>query len=236
MPKFKLLYFKNLLDIAFNKFFDLYNNDFIKDGTAYVLAKKFNTLQLTKIFNSLLTSCLVGKIEQYDILKPTYTIIIGECMPKNNILLKVNDASRFPNKLKKIISSDFSVKYALREKDICLDILKFNEVCENAFKTFFSNNGITKYFGKEYKKNLMFIQHSQLDAYTLFKTLKHILGKANCINLHDQSFNVAQMPLVSINEMIDKYSNKNALNKYSEFDTIVNEIQTYIKESIGYGN
>ena len=53
MPKFHLLYFKNLLDVAFCKFFELYNDDFIKEDGRYVLASSLTTARLAKTFTAL---------------------------------------------------------------------------------------------------------------------------------------------------------------------------------------
>jgi len=42
---------------------------------------------------------------KYDRLKPTYYLIIGACMPKDNMLLKYKDMQYFPQKLDKIVNS-----------------------------------------------------------------------------------------------------------------------------------
>ena len=50
MPKFYLLYFKSLLDIAFIKFFQSCNDAFMKVGNEYVLSKAISKSKLKTMF------------------------------------------------------------------------------------------------------------------------------------------------------------------------------------------
>ena len=233
MPKFHLLYFKCLLDIAFSKFFDIYGDAFIKQDNRYVLAKSFTANQLAKTFEHLVIDELRNIITAYDVMKPTYFVIIGACMPKDNILLKFNSNSAFPSKLNRIVNSEYSVKYLLKEKDISIDAVKFNDACIMAFNKFFCKDLVAKHFGKEFKKNVLFITHKSADCYVMFKLLKSIFGKANCINMKTEKYADIKSPITSINDLIDNYAQFGNLNKSSELIAIKDEIKTYIRSKIG---
>ena len=233
MPKFHLLYFKSLLDIAFSKFFEIYGDDFIKQDNRYVLAKSFTTKQLAKIFENTVANELKKVIVPYSAASPAYFVIIGSCMPKDNILLKFNDLNSFPVKLSKLISSDYGIKYVLKEKDIVIDSIKFNDACLMTFNKFFSKDIIAKHFGKDCEKNVMFIAHKMADCYVMFKLLKSIFGKANCINMKTEKFADIASPIVAINDLIDKYSQFSKLNKSAELKLMQDEILTYIQSKTG---
>lgn len=234
MPKFKLLYFKNLLDVAFNKFFEFYEDAFIKQDDIYILASNFSKQKIAKIFKAIVIDELKHLVVKYDPSSPQYLIIIGACMPADNLLLKYNNA--FPNKLHKLISSKYHLKYVLKEDDIKIDTIKFNEACIEVFNSFFIKNCVEKVLGKEHNKSIMFIQHNRLDCYSMFKTVKSILGKANCTNVYEKYYSDVASPIVAINDLIDKYASKTAANNDEEFKNILVEIKTYIKERLGYGN
>lgn len=223
MPKFKLLYFKSLLDIAFIRFFDDYNDQFQNINGQYILSKDLSIFKLIKIFKKYITDILLEITEQYDILHPTYYLIIGGCMPKNNILLSYKDSKYFPKKLDKFIQSDYNVKYLLKEKDIKIDIIRFNNVCLDVFDSFFSKKQLDTAH-----KNIIFIQHKYLDCYVLFKVIKKILGRSNCINFFEEKFKDIHSPLIAINDLIDRYINKSLLNKSQQLTKILNEIKQYI--------
>ena len=231
MLKFKLLYFKSLLDIAFIKFFDEYNDLFKNVDGIYILAKDINIAKLVKIFKNYISSVLISETDKFDILQPTYYLIIGGCMPKNNLLLQYKDDKYFPKKLDKLIQSDFDVKYILKEKDIKLDMIRFNNVCINVFNEFFKSKQIVLSKNID-ASNIIFIQHKNLDCYILFKLIKHILGRNNCINFFEERFKDIKSPIIAINDLIDKYVNKNLLNKSQQLKTIENEIKQYISQKI----
>jgi hypothetical protein len=52
--KFKLLYFKNLLDIAFLKFFQDFNHCFTKDNDIYIFSADFSSFKLVKYFKNII--------------------------------------------------------------------------------------------------------------------------------------------------------------------------------------
>lgn len=234
-PKINLLYFKAVLDAVFVRFFDLYNNSFTNIDGNYYLKEEVPYSRLVKIFRELAVDELKKHINKFNILSPHYYVIIGACMPKDNILLKYKDSGYFPEKLDKLLKADYQLKYSLREKDIKLDMLKFNEVCVKVFNEFFSGkNKVERYFGKEYVRNLVFVQHKHLDCYSLFKMIKFMYGRTNCRNLYEERFKECMCPLIAVNDLIDRYvHNKTALNKDVDFKQYVEEVKRFLKASLG---
>lgn len=234
-PKIHLLYFKTLIDVCFIRFFDDFNSSFKNINCQYIFSNDPGKARLKKIFKQYIIDELKTLIVPYSILSPNYFLILGACTPKNNILLKNQSQSKyFPEKLTKLINSDFELKYILKEKDIKLDLIYFNSIFSDIFNDFFSANEkkIIKLFGEKHN-NIIFIQHKQLDCYSLFKIIKFIFGKNNCNNIFIQKYLTLKSPIVAINDLIDKYIiNKIQISKSAEFKTIIAEVQQFVNERI----
>ena len=123
MPKIYLIYLKSLLDLVIVKFFEIYNDCFSIVDNRYVLSKKIGKTKLLSMFKRLIFLELQQLITKYDRLHPNYYFIIGSCLPKNNLLLNFKDDKYFPKKLSKLLSSEYNIKYLLKEKDIDINIL-----------------------------------------------------------------------------------------------------------------
>lgn len=227
LPKFQLLYFKDLLDIAFCKFFDDYNDQFIKVNGEYHLGNAISLSEIEKSFKSTIDAVLLKTIKPYDVLKhPDFYIIIGACQPKDNYLLRFKTKS-FPSKLNAILSANVQLKYLLHEADIKIDIAKFNEACCNVFNQYFNSANFVD------KSNMIFLTHRQLDCYSLFKMLKCILGNANCINLKQQAFASNKSSILAVNDLIDaNIVDKSKANKDREFKKIYQEVKQFIEMRI----
>jgi hypothetical protein len=224
-PQINLLYYKNLLDICFCRFFELYNSSFININGSYVLAENITKSKLSTIFKALLKDELYKCITTMDNISPKYYFIIGACLPKDNILFKYRNNKNFPKKLEKIALAEYQIKYILKEHDIKLDMILFNQIAINIFDELFSNEKkLLRFLGTEYK-NVIFIKHKNLDCYSLFKAIKWIYGKSNCKNLYIEKYKDQHSPLVAINDLIDKYvHNKIIVNKSTEFKQYLTEL------------
>ena len=154
-------------------------------------------------------------------------------MPKDNILLKFNDASSFPEKLMKLVNSDYGIKYVLKEKDIVIDAVKFNEACAQVFNGFFTKDLVSKHFGQNFKKSVVFITHKHADCYVMFKILKSAVGKANCINEKLVQYDNVKSPITAVNDLIDKYAQFNSFNKSADLKNIKEEIVAYFSAKTG---
>lgn len=186
-----------------------------------MLADSMSYSKIKRILKALLKSTISEFAKPFDIIKPEYYFIIGSCMPKDNILLDAKDNKYFPAKLDKLINSDYNIKYLLKEKDIKLDIVQFNTVLIDIFNELFK---------RQKNINTIFMQHKRLDCYTLFKIIKSIYGKANCINLDKTMYSDKKIPLVAVNDLIDKYvHNKAVLQKSQDFKNAYEEVKLYLK-------
>ena len=64
----------------------------------------------------------------------------------------------------------------------------------------------------------------------MFKIIKSIYGKANCINLDKTIYLDKKIPLVAVNDLIDKYvHNKATLQKSQDFKNVYEEVKLYLK-------
>ena len=157
-PRVNLLYYKALLDVCFDKFISLFEKDFIKQGDDFVLSSSLSRSRLKKIFVELLTEELKKNVKAWNVSEPHYFLIIGACYPKQNLLLKYSNGSYFPEKLKKLLSSELSLKYLVREKDVKIDLLKFNEIFVEIFVDFFKDQQkLIRHLGGKKFSNVFFI-------------------------------------------------------------------------------
>jgi len=167
------------------------------------LAKHLSKSAIEKIFAKYLKEELTQLIKPYSLVDPNFYLIIGACIPKDNLLLDYK-TSGFSKRLEQVIAENASLKYILKEKDIKLDMPLFNSAVIELFnKLFRSQRQVEWLFGKKYK-NIVFVCHSRLDCYSMFKVIKHIYGKSNCWNLHREKLYNAKSPLVAINDLIDR--------------------------------
>ena len=233
MPKICLLYYKNILDLAFKRFFEEHNEYFTKVETKYVLGNEFNFFHIKKLFIKYISDEIKELVIPYSNENPNYYFIIGSCSPKNNLLMKYRDKGYFPLKLYNLIKMKYDIKYFISEKDISINLVKFNEVLIEIFNDLFkSRKNIDKYIGKKYR-NLFFIQHRNLDCYCMYRIVKYLYGKTNCVNLHKEKLADIGQIIVSLNDLICKYvHSKRELIKSDDFKSIRDEISGYMKKCI----
>lgn len=231
MKKINLIYFKHLVDFAFIRFFDEYNNCFVHQNNCYFLKRQIPKKKLHDTLMSYIIDEIKKHTTPYDVLDLKRYVIIGSCFPKDNILLRYKDNTYFPKKLDKLLSSEYQIKYLIKETDIKLNIVEINSIIIDIFNELFDNKKHN--FLRNKYKNVIFIQHRQLDCYVMFKIIKSLYGKNNCYNIfkHSISENLKRLsPLIAVNELIDKYiHNKLMLRTDTEYLDIVSEIDQYLK-------
>ena len=232
--KLNLIYWKCLLDSAVEKMFDVIGNMFTRtdDGT-YVFSSGWSEAKMSKLFENCLRESMLEVIEPSDETSDKY-IVISSCWPKDNMLLKLKNGSCFPKKLDNLINERPSIKYLMREKDICIDIESLNNVFISCFNKMFNNaNNILKLLGNSFT-NVIFLSHSHLDCYALFKIVKHIYGNVNCINVWKEKMVSQTQHLIAVNELISKYiAKKTCMNRSQELKTYAKEVKDYLQEKIG---
>lgn len=214
-----------------SKFFYDYNDDFSKIGDFFILGKAFSKSKLYEIVEKYFIDVVDSIVNDYDILNLKYYFIIGSCMPKNNILLEFRRENEyFPMKLDRLLKSDNNVKYVLKENDIKIDIMMFNSIFIELFNKFFtSSKYVVKKFGNK-SSYIKFIQHKNLDCYMIFKILKYIYGKNQCINVWKQLSSNHKEILISINELISQHiNNKSQMNRSYSFKQKVQDVRKFLE-------
>ena len=229
-PKLRLLYYKNVLDLAVARFFGEFNNDFSKTSAfRYVFGSDASRESLKKTFKRIIIEVIEELDEPWSIESPSWLVLLGGCYPKNNIILKHRDSKDyFPAKLEKTLEMKPAVKWILAEKDIDIDLELFNEI----FNEVFSELATKKIQLKPALKNVVCISHKSLDCYMLFKILKWIYGRSACSNVYEASgISKSNLPLIAINDLLSKYiHNKQAMNKSREFKKCALEVKQQLAE------
>lgn len=229
-PRLRLLYYKNVLDLAVARFFGEFNDDFSKTSSSrYVFSSDASRESLKKTFKQIIVEVIEELVEPWSFESPSWLILLGGCYPKSNIILKHRDPKDyFPAKLEKLLEAMPSVKWILAEKDIDVDLELFNEI----FNEIFNELAAKKIRLKSTLKNVVCISHKSLDCYMLFKILKWIYGRSACINLYEtSSISKRKLPLVAINDLLSKYiHNKQAMNKSREFKQCALEVKQQLEE------
>lgn len=160
-------------------------------------------------------------------------IIIGSCWPIDNLLLVWKDRSYFPKKLEALVMEKPTVKYLLREKDICVDIEALNDIFNGTFSKMFKEGYATKLLGKSFS-NVICVSHSFLDCYALFKIIKWTYGNSSCINVWKEKMHSQMQHLVAVNELIAKYvQKKTSMNNSFELKKYAKEVKDYLRDKIG---
>ena len=231
-PKIRLLYYKNIVDRCFLSFIDSRQNCFSRSPTGkYVLSSSLSRGTLVRFFEKSVTAEISKCCRPFDVMRPEYTFVIGGCDPRQNLLLAFK-TDRFPAKLDRLLSSGRSLKYLFREKDIDLDIDAFNSALDEVFDRMFSDRRrFLSAVGKD-RANVFPIRHRLLDCYSVFKALKYVYGKSNCVNLYTELFSGDRRCFVSVNDMIDAYTAKASANSSPAFKRAVGELREYAESCV----
>lgn len=230
LPKYNVIYYKEILDSCFKRFFDEYNDQFSKIDNEYVLSKTFSKTKIKQIFTEYIFIEFSKFVKPFDLVsQPNFYIIINGCKPQENIMLKYKDSNYFPKKLQQLIQTDFQPKYILAEKDIRIDLVKFNECFIEIFNRMFrSVLELSQKFLGYTGNNIILVQHKYLDCWMIYKIIKHIYGNRNIVNLAEQYTD--KKILVGINDLICKYiQNKKEISKSKEFKLAYTEIKQYLE-------
>lgn len=230
--KISFLYYKHLLDLAIVKFVDDFNDSFTKmDDGSYLFSSDVSRIKVKKYFLDAIESKVVELAGIWDEKNPRCLVIIGSCVPKDNILLSFRDKSDyFPDKLDTILEKMPSVRWILREKDIKFDLLELNSILIEVFDDLFKRSADSKAKRKQSLKNVMFVSHKNLDCYATFKILKWMYGRSATVNLYEETkLNTKTLPLIAINDLLGKYvRNRVAMNKSADFKRCAREVKHFV--------
>jgi hypothetical protein len=226
--KINLLYYKNILDRCFTRFFEEFNDSFVSSETdGFVYTDNLSDSRLKKVFERYISDELSKYITKFDVTKPEYYFIIGSCVPGENILFKTfSNSGYFPEKYKKLINIIPDVRYFLFEQDIRIDMRKFCGIVDTIFCEAMQRK-------IKYGNNVYFIRHNNLDCYMMFKIFKQKY-RTMIVNLHKKHMMGEDRCIYSVNEIIDKYCDRKleVLNG-SDIQPIKEEIYQYITACLG---
>ena len=225
IPKFKLIYYKHLLENAFSGFIGRHCDEFTRDGGSYVFSSVVSRKRLGDELERDIVAEISRHVGGFSVSKPEYLIVIGSCFPRSNILLKhLPSGVYIPERLKRYMEEHPDVKYFHRERDLKFDDESMNCIFEETFNRLLENPP---------RRNVVFIRHRNLDCYLMFKALKRIYGSANVVNLHDERKDDMRDSLVSINGWILKYARKRNMINGDDMRLTVDEIRQHLMERIG---
>ena len=87
-PKIRLLYFKNILDRCFFRFFEDFNDCFTKtDDGRYILSARNAPEKIRKYFLTEIKTEILKYAKPFDLFNPEYFFVISGCDPAENMLL-----------------------------------------------------------------------------------------------------------------------------------------------------
>ena len=202
--KLNLIYYKNLLDASIEKMFASIGNMFRRlDNGSYVFCGGWNKTKLSREFEHCLRKTMLEVVLPNTKTFDKY-VVISSCYPIDNLLFTWKSQSYFPKKLEKFILCRPNLKYILKECDICIDLEMLNDIFIDTFNKLFNHNYIIKLLGENFS-NVIFVSHSFLDCYAMFKVIKWAYGSSSCVNLWKEKMTNQMQHLIALNELIAKY-------------------------------
>ena len=221
--KLDLIYYRNILDVALKIFFDANEDFFIKEDGKYIFSANVSEHRFKTIFCNCISSAFNAIADLVDICKNDIIVVIDECYPINFILNKY--VNPIDDEMLNFIEGKPEIKWTLAENDIAFDIELMNSIAIDFFNRCFLEK-IS--MSKAISNKTIFLAHSNLDCYMLFKIVKWAYGKSNCYNLWN-SFS-GQCFLKSIDDLISQKSqNKTLLNKDYEFKKYAKEVKEHMQ-------
>ena len=228
--KLKLIYYKNVLDLAIEEFVSCYESFFVKSDGKYVLGLSVSKDALQKALNACIDKC-ISSLSSSLCGKDDVLLVIGSCYPKDNMLLSFKDDGYFPKKLSSLIESQPDLKWILAEKDIEIGTSLFNELFVRIFNAYFCKPVPKKSSMK--RQNVVFVSHSKLDCYMVFKTIKWAYGSSNCCNVWKEHFQGRRQNFIALNDLVSKYiHNKSRMNKSIEFKKCALEMKDFLDKKL----
>ena len=229
--KLDLIYYKNLLDIAIGKFVQMHEDCFKKDGNAYVLGLNASKTKLQQEVETCIDTALSSIISKFGD-KDDVFLVIGSCYPKDNLLLSFKDDIYFPKKLSALIAENPALKWLMVEKDVEIGIDLFNELAMNVFNRRFCKQCPRR--SRIVHPKTIYVAHSKLDCYMMFKIIKWAYGSSNCCNVWKEHLQGMKSNLVAVNDLVSKYvHNKSRMNKSKEFRQCALEVKDFLNERLG---
>lgn len=231
--KLNLIYYKCIVDMALEELVNCCGDMFTRENGKYVLGLNISKKRLEDALEKLVDKEIRSIVEQYS--KDDVFLVIGSCYPKDNLLLALKDNHYFPSKLSKLIDNKPALKWLLAEKDIEIDIDLFNELFIKIFNKKFGRKEPKRSSNIKSSK-VVFISHSKLDCYMMFKTIKWAYGSLNCTNVWKDKLSNRRQNLIALNDLVSKYvHNKSRANKSLELKRYAQEVKDFLNKRLGMG-
>ena len=207
VPRIRTIYFKQLLDMAFQRFLGDEDGSFTRlesEGkTTYVYSGTKSRTALKKKFLLLTVDETFSIFSEFSLENPTYNFVLGGCVPRKNPFLRLfSGENPLPEKLRNVIFSGSDVRYYVPEKDIRVDPIFFNSVFEDVFLELFDRKKARKHLGKLFR-NVFFVRHTYLDCWMAYNVLRMAYGRNFVENVVKSSRMRTDVGLKSVNERID---------------------------------
>lgn len=234
IPKLRAIYFKQLVDRAFQRFVREMEPYFTRMGSpesvSYVYSGTISRNTLKRMFLGWILEDLGGIFGKFDLESPEYVFVLGSCLPRNNALLRcAAGETKFPAVLRKILASGRDIRYYPAEKDIRIDLDLFNSVFEDVFLELFDRKRAKIHLGPLFR-NVFFLRHSVLDCYMAFKLLRMQYGRNTVENVVKNLGMKTDVGLRSINERIDEHvSGKISFLKSKMMEPVREEVAEFVR-------
>ena len=229
-PTLNLVFFKHLADSTLYDYFT--SSEFTKEEDGYALVDGRSETTLRNLLDEAFISHLLENVTPWSLENPNHYFIIGACLPKDNLLLDFQQGCMVSERTRKLIDAEYPLRYVFMEDDLKADPVMFNSLVESLFVRYFDHRRLLRRIGKDYS-NVHFIRHRRLDCYVMFKLMKYIYGRSNCLNLFLQKRMRNNMVIRSVNEMIDSEIDKRGLTGSIQLRTIANEVRQYLDFCLG---
>lgn len=234
--KLRLIYYKDIVDMALKAFISQNKDFFTKSDGKYVFGKSGAQSKLKAEFEDGIVAAIRYLIESRIKSDNDKLVVIGSCFPPENMIMQFKDESYFPKKLNDVMREKPYVKWTLKEYDIAVDMNAVNWQLSEIFNEMFAGDSRVYKSLKKYgvvKNDIICVAHKSLDSYAIFKVIKWIYGGSNCMNVHAEKLGDYTPCLIDMNELASKYVHrKNEMNKSHFFKKCALEIKEYLAKKL----
>ena len=211
---------RRILDFALLDFFKVFNSDFTcdKNTETYVYSGNATKYGLKKFFSESIAAWLekmaakIGREKKR--IKHVY--VIETCRINDNIANKISG--------KKTDEARLNTSYSLMEKDIVIDLVKFEDIFTKIFNDYFS--------GKLQIPGFKFVKHKNFKSKTIIKLIRQHYGTEHFTRCNWRYFGLPEKPRRILLDLNDSCKiNKKQLTKHED---LVNCKLTEIKQFLGF--
>lgn len=194
--------YSNILNNVFLEFFEKFNSSFIFENNTYIFSENISKVKLKKIFKELILNEIDNTLKTFSTNSRNIKVyLIDTCKINNNIIFSET-------------KSDYNISYKLLEDDIYIDLIKFEDIFSEIFKTIKI-------------KNVILLKHKNFSFLQLYNIIEKFFGKNHC-----KEINICRKYILyDLNN--DIAVDKNYLNSIKDIIQFkINEVNEYIKKGL----